>query len=91
MKILKILYNALNLKNFMQKIQLSWQEFENDMLDFCSQIEKFIHEKHIQKSETLLLIPCRGGEIIGSLLKNFLKFSESQVLRIKFSNHFYET
>lgn len=75
----------------MQKIQLSWQEFENDMLDFCSQIEKFIHEKHIQKSETLLLIPCRGGEIIGSLLKNFLKFSESQVLRIKFSNHFYET
>ncbi len=74
------------------KLRISWEEFSLDIQKLLQDLYNFCNNNHIDvHSENFkLLLPCRGGEIIGSLAKNFLGLSELQVIRIKFSNTNYE-
>lgn len=75
----------------LSKIPLSWDEFSRDAHILLEHLQDFLQKNTIACDENFrLLVPCRGGEILGSLAKNFLWLSESQVVRIKFSNTDYE-
>lgn len=71
------------------KYYLSWDDILSPLNNLISKVEEEIKLWNLE--DINLLIPCRWGEVIWSLLKNKLWLSESQVYRIKFSNLKYET
>lgn len=72
------------------QIILKWEDIDRDTRVLIKNIEREIQTKEIPLNEVNLIIPCRGGEIIGSLLKNALGLKEDQVHRVKISNKAYE-
>lgn len=69
------------------KIYLSFSEVLGEDMKI---LLKKIKEKVNLKKEIKLLIPCRGWEIIWSIIKNNLGLQEKDIFRIKFSNLTYE-
>jgi len=65
--------------------------FNNDLIDFITSIKKNNDIRvALQEKKLKLLIRCRGWEIIWSVVKNALWLSESDVIRVKFTNPRYE-
>lgn len=69
-------------------MRIDFSTWEKDMVPYLQKITEFLQD--IDKNKLILLIPCRGGEYIGSAVKNHLGLFESQVRRIKFTNTLYE-
>lgn len=80
------------------KLYLSWDKVTQDIHELIESIEKTLpytvnsetQEREYNTALIRLVIPCRGGEIIWSLVKNSLWLREKQIYRIKFSNLKYE-
>ena len=72
-----------------KKLNISLDEVFNDTKTLISIVKQELFTNKVSKDKITLIIPCRGWEIIGSLLKNALWLDESQILRLKFSNSMY--
>lgn len=74
-----------NINTLSNKLFINWNEVINDISILITSLQAKL-PKNIDTSKLRLIIPCRGGEIIWSLVKNSLGLREKQIYRIKFSN-----